>query len=97
MRLRNASNVGSSRAFFTLSHFEVDGIANFQSVKSDAREVLRVKEEVLSFAFARDKTKSTLSKGLDCSSHVFESMMFVKKFDYYLPFGRCYFCVYLTT
>ena len=65
-----AAHVGSVRSFFALSDFESDGVTFIQVVKRDADQVLRVEEQILRLALARDESESTRSLCFDCSGHV---------------------------
>lgn len=67
--LCNTSYTDSGWTFVSLHDFESDFIAYFEFVEGYSVQFLGVKEEVLLFAFARDESKSSVCKGLDCSVH----------------------------
>jgi hypothetical protein len=68
-RKLRAGDVDGARAFVALLNLEGDSVALAKFIKGNTLQVLRVEEEILRLAFARDESKSTIRLGFDGSGH----------------------------
>ena len=71
VRRLGARDVDCGRALLTLGNLKGNRIALLELVEGYALEILRVEEEILRLAFARDESETTIRKRLNCSLHVY--------------------------
>lgn len=86
-RRLGARDVCGARTLLSIDYFKLYSVADFEFIKGDTVELLRVEEKILCFAIASNESESTVSERFDRSCHVFV-FIFVLKLDYISPTKR---------